>query len=156
MPNPSSLLSYPVTSLSLQLQYLKQEDFIKFILPFLAKPMNLMKNIFSSKRTHTTNIIQLCQDNYCCRPDSRSSYCCTATIAVLKSQTFFFQLNTKNSLMKSLTLSKTFLYLLNFPSTNSNLVTYLALFKEDQATHTPSILLSPPYFETSFILLPYL
>ena len=29
--------------------------------------------------------------------------------------------------MKSLTLSNTFPYLLNFPSTNSNLVTYLAL-----------------------------
>ena len=37
--------------------------------------------------------------------------------------------------MKPLTLSKTFPYLLNFSSTNSNLVTYLALYKEDQATH---------------------
>ena len=37
--------------------------------------------------------------------------------------------------MKPLTLSKTFPYLLNFPSTNSNLVTYLVLYKEDQATH---------------------
>ena len=37
--------------------------------------------------------------------------------------------------MKSLTLLKTFPYLLNFPLTNFNLVTYLALYKEDQATH---------------------
>ena len=41
--------------------------------------------------------------------------------------------------MKSLTLSKTFSYLLNFPSTNSDLVTYLALYKEDQATHQRGI-----------------
>ena len=37
--------------------------------------------------------------------------------------------------MKSLILLKTFTYLLNIPSTNSNLVTYLVLYKEDQATH---------------------
>ena len=37
--------------------------------------------------------------------------------------------------MKPFTLSKTFPYLLNFPSTNSNLVIYLALYKEDQGTH---------------------
>ena len=57
--------------------------------------------------------------------------------------------------MKSLILLKTFTYLLNIPSTNSNLVTYLVLYKEDQATHTPSIPLSPPYSKTSFILLPH-
>ena len=37
--------------------------------------------------------------------------------------------------MKPLTLSKTFPYLLNFPSINSNLVTYLTLYKKDQAIH---------------------
>ena len=37
--------------------------------------------------------------------------------------------------MKPLTLSKTFPYLMNFPSTSSNLVTCLVLYKEDQATH---------------------
>ena len=58
-----------------------------------------------------------------------------ATTEALKAQTFFFWIKNKNSLMKPLTLSKTFLYLLNFPSTNSNLVTYLALYKEDQTTH---------------------
>ena len=54
----------------------------------------------------------------------------------LKAQTFFFLAKKKkNSLMKPLTLSKTFPYLLNFPSTNYNPVTCLALYKEDQATH---------------------
>ena len=37
--------------------------------------------------------------------------------------------------MKPLILSKIFPYLLNFLSTSSNLVTCLALYKEDQATH---------------------
>ena len=37
--------------------------------------------------------------------------------------------------MKPLTLSNIFPYLLNFPSTSSNLIIYLALYKEDQATH---------------------
>ena len=101
--------------------------------------MNLMQNIFSSRRPHRANIIELCQDSYWCRPNSCSSYCCTIAAATLKSQTFFFWVKTKNPLMKSLTLSKTFPYLLIFLSTNSNLVTYLALYKEDQATHYPSL-----------------
>ena len=58
--------------------------------------------------------------------------------------------------MKPLTLSKSFPYLLNFPSTNSNLVTYLALYtKLHTKRGTPSIPLSLPYSETSFILLPH-
>ena len=57
--------------------------------------------------------------------------------------------------MKPLTLSKTFPYLLNFLLTNSNLVKYLALYKEDQATHQSGI---QPFLilnnsETSFTLL---
>ena len=63
-------------------------------------------------------------------------------------------------LRKSLVLPKTFPYLLIFPSTNSNLITYLALYKGDQATHnsphhyTLSIPFSLSYSETSFTLLP--
>ena len=98
-----------------------------------------MQNIFSSRRLHTVDILQLCQDSYCCRAINSSSYSCIAVVAALKSQTFFFWLKNKNLLMKPLTLSKTFPYLLNFPSTNSNLVTYLTLYKEDQATHYPSL-----------------
>ena len=37
--------------------------------------------------------------------------------------------------MKPLTLSKTFPYLLNFLSTNYNLITYLTLYKEDTKPH---------------------
>ena len=63
-------------------------------------------------------------------------------------------------LRKSLVLPKTFPYLLIFPSTNSNLITYLALYKGNQATHnsphhyTLSIPFSLSYSETSFTLLP--
>ena len=59
----------------------------------------------------------------------------TATPAALKAKLLFFWLKNKNPLMKPLTLSKTFPYLLNFPSTNSNLVTCLTVYKEDKATH---------------------
>ena len=57
--------------------------------------------------------------------------------------------------MKPLTLSKNFPYLLNFPLINYNLVTYLALYKEDTKPHinTLFIPLSPPYSKTSFTLL---
>ena len=48
--------------------------------------------------------------------------------------------------MKPLTLSKIFPYLLNFPSTSSNLVTYLTIYKVDQATHQEGSLLSSPIF----------
>ena len=106
-----------------------------------------MQNFFSSRRPHTANIIQQYEDSYCYRTVSCSSYCCTAmlaTTAVLKFQTFFFWLKAKNLLMKSLTLSNTFPYLLNFSSTNSNLITNLAIYKENQATltHLLSISLS--------------
>ena len=57
---------------------------------------------------------------------------CNSSIKVLE---FLLLAKTKNQLRKSLILSKTFPYLLNFPLTNSNLVMYLALYKEDQATH---------------------
>ena len=70
-----------------------------------------------------TTAVLLCQLLYSC--SSR-----------LKFQTFFFLLKTKNPLKKSLTLPKIFPYLLIFPSTNSNLVTYLALYIEDQAINT--------------------
>ena len=56
------------------------------------------------------------------------------TPAALKSQNFLFQLKIINQLRKSFTLPKTFPYLLIIPSTKSHLVTYLALYKEDQAT----------------------
>ena len=46
----------------------------------------------------------------------------------LKSQNFLFWLKTKNPQKKSLILLKIFPYLLIFPSTNLNLVTYLALY----------------------------
>ena len=59
----------------------------------------------------------------------------TTTPAALKARTFFFGLKNKNPLMKPLTLSKSFPYLLNFPSINSNLVTCLTLYKEEKATH---------------------
>ena len=62
----------------------------------------------------------------------------------LKSLTFFFWLKNKIPLMRLLTLLKIFPYLLNFPSTSSNLVTCLALYKEDQATH--HLALSHPLF----------
>ena len=35
--------------------------------------MDLMQIIFFSKRPHIADIIQLCQDNYCCRPVNYSS-----------------------------------------------------------------------------------
>ena len=60
---------------------------------------------------------------------------CNSCDSTIKSLTFFFRLKNKIPLMKPLTLSKTFTYLLNFLSTSSNLATYLALYKEDQATH---------------------
>ena len=53
----------------------------------------------------------------------------------LKFQTFFFGLKAKDPLKKPLTLPKIFPYFLIFPSTNSSLVTYLALYKEDQVMH---------------------
>ena len=55
--------------------------------------------------------------------------------------------------MKPLTLSKIFPYLLNFPSTSSNLVTCLALYKEDQATHQgdPSPLSSPIFWNFTLL-----
>ena len=56
------------------------------------------------------------------------------TPAALKSQNFLFQLKIINQLRKSFTLPKTFPYLLIIHSTKSHLVTYLALYKEDQAT----------------------
>ena len=57
---------------------------------------------------------------------------CDSTI---KSLTFYFWLKNKIPPMKLLTLSKTFPYLLNFALASFDLVTYLALYKEDQATH---------------------
>ena len=48
--------------------------------------------------------------------------------------------------MKPLTLSKKFPYFLNFPSTSSNLVTCLALYKVNQATHQEGSPLSSPIF----------
>ena len=121
--------------------------------------MNLMQNVFSSRRPHTANIIQQYEDSYCYRTVSCNSYCCTAmstATAVLKFQTFFFWLKTKNLLMKSLTLSKNFPYLLNFPLTNSNLITNLALYKENQATltHPLSISLSLSCSEISLFCFP--
>ena len=65
-------------------------------------------------------------------------YCCQLLYSYnnsLKVSNFFFWLKTKNQLKKSLILLKIFPYLLTIPSTKSHLVTYLALYKEDQATH---------------------
>ena len=106
--------------------------------------MNLMLNTSSSKWHHTPDIIQLCQDSYWHTQLSTT----TATIVLmcqllynssnrLKSQNLFFWLKTKNPQNKLLILLKIFLYLLIFPSTNLNLVTCLALYKEDQANTLP-------------------
>ena len=94
--------------------------------------------------------------SYCCRTDS-----CNSNSSSIKGSEFLLLAKTKkNQLSKSLVLPKTFPYLLIFPSTNSNLITYLALYKGDQATHnsphhyTLSIPFSLSYSETSFTLLP--
>ena len=65
----------------------------------------------------------------------------------VKSQNFLFQLKIKTQLRKSFTFPKNFSYLLIIPSNKSHLVTYLALYKEDQAittqdTHGPTTHLS--------------
>ena len=62
---------------------------------------------------------------------------CNSSSSSLKFSDFFFWLKTKNQLKKSLILLKTFPYLLAIPSTKSHLVTYLALYKEEQATTLP-------------------
>ena len=79
-------------------------------------------------------------------------YCCSNS---LKVSNLLLLAKNKNPLMKPLTLSKNFPYLLNFPLINYNLVTYLALYKEDTKPHinTLFIPLSPPYSKTSFTLL---
>ena len=68
------------------------------------------------------------------------SYCCVAVTTTLNFRIFFFWLKTKNQLMKSFIFLKTFPHLLIFSSTNSNLVTVLALYKEDQAIHAKDIM----------------
>ena len=68
------------------------------------------------------------------------SYCCAAVTTTLNFRIFFFWLKTKNQLMKSFIFLKTFPHLLIFYSTNSNLVTVLALYKEDQAIHAKDIM----------------
>ena len=85
MLNPNSLLPYSKKQrshkrnltiltqiLSLQLQYQKKEDPIKDILPFSTKPMNLLLNISFSRWHHKADIIQLCQDSYCCTAMSKN------------------------------------------------------------------------------------
>ena len=68
------------------------------------------------------------------------SYCCVAVTTTLNFRIFFFRLKTKNQLKKSLIFLKTFPHLLIFSSNNSNLVTVLALYKEDQAIHAKDIM----------------
>ena len=75
----------------------------------------------------------------------------------LKFQTFFFGLKTKDPLKKSLPLPKIFPYFLIFPSTNFSLVTYLALYKEDQVMHITHTTIHPSLtllFWNFIILLP--
>ena len=117
----------------------------KDYLTIFRKIMNLMPNFFPpSKRFHLDDIIwQLIAVTNSCNSCDNTT----------KSLTFFFWLKNKIPLMKPLILSKIFLYLLNFSSTSSNLVTCLALYKEDQATHQGGSLSHPPYSETSLCCL---
>ena len=110
----------------------------KDYLIIFSQTMNLIPNIFPpSKRFHSNGTIS----QLAVRTNSCNS--CDSTI---KSLTFFFWLKNKIPLMKPLTLSNIFPYLLNFHSTSSNLVTCLALYKEDHTTHQGRSLLSSPIF----------
>ena len=130
-----------------------------------------MLNIFSSRRylQLTSSSSVSCCNSYYYAAVSCNNFCCTSMSvvtdncidfpAILAFQTFFFWLKTKNPLNKQITLPKTFPYLLIFPSANLNLVTYLALYKKDQATTLPRqhnrpithyiLTLSLSYLETS-------
>ena len=83
-----------------------------------SQTMNLMPNIFLQARCHLADIIQLWH---------LWLTVVTTITSALKSLTFFFRQKNKILLMKPLTLSRTFPYLLIFPSTKlwSSYITWL-------------------------------
>ena len=89
-----------------------------------------MLNIFSSKRHHPADIIQLCLNNYYCTADS-----CNSSSSSIKVSEFLLLAKTKKPIKEITCFAKNLSLFVDFPFTNSNLVTYLALYKEDQATH---------------------
>ena len=106
---------------------LEIEGYHKDYLTIFSQTMNLMLNIFPpSKRCHQLAVTAMIDS-------------CNSSSSTIKSQTFFFWPKNK----RPLTLSKIFPYLLSFLWTSSNLVTCLALYKKDQATHQGEPLSDP-------------
>ena len=110
--------------------------------PCLSRPLCVLYGIQNQiflhwhhpavSRLKTSTAVQLSAATTIAVPMRKLLYSCSSR---LKFQTFFFGLKTKDPLKKSLTLPKIFPYFLIFPSTNSSLVTYLALYKDDQIMH---------------------